>query len=1323
LIYTTLALQLLVDNAYGCVLYLPSESDVTVYYLQTSVASLVPTLINHGERKTWRNKLEASEMGGERNAGSWFKSVGYLTLAFVSLLLIPAQRLIAQVDEGSIVGTVTDPTGAVVPNAKITLVNTDQGITLQSTSSGSGEYSFSPVRIGNYTLTAVAPGFSTTTQEHLSVNVGQVLQVNVQLKTGAATETVEVTTAPPQLQTDEGSVGQVVSERSVNSLPLNGRNFTFLAQLGAGVNTPQADTRGNAASGAFTANGLRPAQNNYLLDGIDNNSNAVDFLNGTNFAVLPPVDAIQEFNVQTADFSAQLGRSAGAVLNATIKSGTNNIHGAVWEFFRNNVLDARNYFDTTKAELRLNQFGATIGGPIIKNKIFFFGDYEGLRHVEGNSSGLATVPTALERSTGFTNLSELLTATTKTDLLGRAIPVGTVFDPATTRQVTSGEVDPVSGIAATGNGFVRDPFGSCGPGTLTYTATACGLNQLPATRLDGNAIKLLNLYPEPINGAATGNFSSNPNLFQHSNQFDVRGDVNLKASDQVFVRFSYVDNPQYIPGPFGGIADGGSFQQGVQTLKSNQSVLAWTHVFKPDTINVARVGFNHLHTTRFGPEGGTLGIPAQFGIQDIPQVSENGGLPTITPSGLATLGSNNFLPSDETSQTLQIVDDFTKIYGAHSFKMGLEYQHVKFSTLQPAWSRGQFDYNGSFTDIPNLNSSTTGIAQMLLTPIAAPATIDGAPNPNGLSYSGGSDEVRSSNINKTYDAKNYFAVYFQDDWKVNPRLTLNLGLRWDYFGPIQETNGGQANFIPSAVGPFAGPTYLIPASGKDDRSLSDSFTTLLAKDGIALDSTDKYGRGLVRTQKSNFAPRLGFAYQATQRLVTRGGVGWFFNSFENQGYGPNIGENYPFVFNFNYVPLQPGNIPNLTNGAAPIGYGTPYAGCGLATLNTGFSCFNLTPLEVDASGLGLQGLQFNYKTPLTVSANLTLQYAVTHAMSAQVSYVFTDGMHLQQGLGTNNVTAILPASFSNTVSPAIGGIPFPDFGSGSSYNTTTGASIYNGLQTKLEQQFSNGANFLAAYTWSKTLSDAGDLLNGGNSSSGRAPDVPGFGPRFDWGPADFDIRNVFHFSGGYQLPFGKDKRFAHDAGKLEDAVIGGWSVNAIVTVQGGQPMTLGCPTGTTQGTGCYDVEVPGQSQKRHIYVDGNGLVNWFGNAKAFQQPCQLGVNAAGTYVPIPGTPAGCIPYIGRQILGGSNETSVTPPLKTFDFSTFKALQISERFSLQFRAEFFNIFNHPNFNAPGFGGNGVVAIANSTNFNSAAFGEIGSTRTAPRQIQFALKLYY
>ncbi len=348
-----------------------------------------------------------------RNSGKvlFLNSLRCAVLGGLCVLLVQSRPALSQVDEGAITGTVQDSSGAVVPNADVTLVNKDQGTTLQTKTSSSGGYTFSPVRIGHYTLTVTSAGFARTTQTNITVNVAQVIQVNVSLKPGGTTETVEVNTAPPVLQTEEASVGQVIGEAQVNNLPLNGRNFTFLAQLGAGMQTPQADTRGNAASGAFSANGLRPAQNNYLLDGIDNNSNAVDFLNGTNYVILPPVDAIQEFKVQTADFSAELGRAAGAVLNATIKSGTNSIHGAAWEFFRNDVLDAADYFENNtgigKGKLRQNQFGASFGGPIIKNKIFIFGDYEGFRRVQGSPES-GNVPTKLMRSSNYTDLSDML---------------------------------------------------------------------------------------------------------------------------------------------------------------------------------------------------------------------------------------------------------------------------------------------------------------------------------------------------------------------------------------------------------------------------------------------------------------------------------------------------------------------------------------------------------------------------------------------------------------------------------------------------------------------------------------------------------------------------------------------------------------------------------------------------------------------------------------------------------------------------------------------------------------------------------------------------
>src|SRR5690242_4337524 len=983
---------------------------------------------------------------------SWVQSL--LFVALVSFGLISAQ---AQVDTGTIVGTVTDPSGAVVSGAKITLTNLGTNAALSTTAGSDGTYTFTPVRVGNYKIDVSAPGFQTSSQRNISVDVSSHVEVNIALKPGSVTEVVEVTSSAPILETQTAAVGQVVDRRSVDSLPLNGRNFTFLAQLAAGVNTPQADTRGNAASGAFSANGLRPAQNNYLLDGIDNNSDTVDFLNGTNYVVLPPPDAIQEFRVQTSDFSAEYGRSGAAVLNATIKSGTNSLHGTIWEFLRNDKLDAADYFERTcnggtctthKGELRQNQFGFSVGGPVVvpklfngRDKVFFFADYEGTRRIQGTVLS-GSVPTVAERNSNFTNFADLITGQSgnaRTDALGRSIPLGTILDPATTRAVTAGQADPVSGIVAAKTGFVRDPFGTCSASTMTFTLAACGLNVLPAGRLDANAIKLLQLYPAPTSSSLFQNFTNSPKLNESRNAFDSRMDVNFSAKDQTFFRFSLVDDPIFIPSIFGGIADGGGFFQGNQTALAEQAALAETHVFSSTLVNVARAGLNYLHTTRAGPVATDLSnIPAKFGIQGIPQQNNNGGLPAFGINGLQTLGSNAFLPSDEVTSTFQATDDLTKIYGKHTFKMGFEFQHVKFSTLQPPWSHGEFDYNGNYTDIPSVGGGNTGRAAFLLTPTASTV-------PGGINFVGGATTVQISNISLTDNGKEYYGGYFQDDWKLSSKLTVNLGLRYDFFGLVGEHHENQANFVPGGP-PTGGPMYIIPV-GPNANNLSSGcatcFTDLLAKDGIKLAITDAYGQGLGNSQKTNFAPRVGLAYQVTPKLVARAGFGLFYNGFENRGFSPNLGENYPFQFNFNFQ-AQDDHTINTFGGCATSGNraGTTVSTGTATTFETGFSCTPLSPLLVNAKGLALRGIQFDYETPYSMSGNLTLQYEVTPSFAVQAGYVTSLGRHLEVFPNYNNVVQILPQTLPSGQS-ITNFVPFPDFARGSSYAVTEGSSYYH----------------------------------------------------------------------------------------------------------------------------------------------------------------------------------------------------------------------------------------------------------------------------------------
>src|SRR5208337_2560899 len=366
-----------------------------------------------------------------------------------------------------------------------------------------------------------------------------------------------------------------------------------------------------------------------------------------------------------------------------------------------------------------------------------------------------------------------------------------------------------------------------------------------------------------------------------------------------------------------------------------------------------------------------------------------------------------------------------------------------------------------------------------------------------------------------------------------------------------------------------------------------------------------------------------------------------------------------------------------------------------------------------------------------MGGNLTLQYQVTPTLAVQAGLVVSDGRHIEVFPNSNLVSTInwnqYPSIYGVAATPTTAAvpalIPYPDFSSGSSYAAAEGNSNYNGLQTKIEKRFANGLNFLLTYTWSKVLTDARDPLNGGSAlGSYRAPDVPNFGIHADYQLAPSDIRNVFHFSGGYELPFGKGKKFASGATGLQNQLVGGWSINWSTTQEGGQPISIGCLQGTAAGLGCGALTIPGQSVKVGLHTDSNGKLSLFSNgAAALTQPCVIGANG----LPEVGTPAGCVPLQGTAALGGIVQYP-GPGYHRLDFSAFKDFPITERVKLQFRAEIFNIFNHPAFNAPGFGGNGVVAIPNSGTYSSSNFGEIGSTRDSPydpRQIQFALKLYY
>ena len=1204
------------------------------------------------------------------------------SIVVLATILLLAATLHAQVDTGQILGTVTDQQGAALAGAVVTLTNTDTNAVLTQRTDAQGSYQFVSLRIGVYFLTAEAPGFAKMTQTNVALNIQQSVVANLTLKPGSVQSTVEVTTAPAQLQTEDASVGNVVSTKTINNLPLNGRNYTFLAQLSSGVTTSQQDTRGLAANGGFSANGTPPNQENYLLDGVDNNSNLIDYLNGAFYVYLPSVDALSEFKVQTSNFSAEFGRAAGAVLNATTKSGTDRFHGSAFEFLRNDALDARNYFEIgPKGEFRLNQFGFTVGGPIAiphvyngrRHKTYFFGDYQGTRIIQA-SPITSSVPTALERASGYTNLSELISdqSGTRTDILGRSFALGQVFDPATTRSLKVGDTDPLTGLRAQIAGFVREPF----PG-----------NKIPAGRLDANAINLLNTYPAPNLPGLFTNYASKPNLTLQADQGDIRLDQITGEKGQVFLRVSYRKEPSVIPPPFTTVASGGAFATGIQTLDSKDDVLGWTYLISPTLVNEARVGYSRIGAARVQPFATDLSIPAQFGITGIPQFPNNGGLPTYNLAGLSQLGASPWMPTSETGTVAQATENLTKIAGKHSFKGGFEYQRVDISFFQPAYSRGNYTATGSFTDVANTSGGAagtnstigsgggnTGLAQLLLTPI--PGTVPGAPD-----YVGGFDEVQATNDALIATKRNYYGIYGQDDWKVTSRLTLNLGLRWEYIGGGASPGGRQVNFIPPSGTQGA---EILMRTQVCNKNLSPSFLSLTAKDGIAIKCSNN--SSLINVPWNDFAPRVGFAYQARSNVVIRSAYGLFYGAASN-GFNFATASQYPFSFTFTYH-------------APDAGHPIIYPSGGYATLERGLSSLAFVPENVVASGLGLGGTLYNFKTPYYQTYNFSVENQISPSTTFTIGYVGNQGRHLLGGPSVNGLSQLLPTN----INPQ-NYVPYPDFSRG--FGVTTGAanSGYNSLQTTIQRRMATGLNLLANYTWSKCRTDYRDGLNN-NIGAYRAPQLPGFGIKGDYTLCDYHVPNIVHISGAYQLPVGKGQHFLGNSSTLVDEAVGGWTANWIITEQSGQPFTIPCSIATGAGTGCYALTVRGQS----LYGSHHNVNQW-ANPAAFANPSVVKSIGQSDYSPLGGT--------GSQLLG--------PGFHRIDFSVLKEFPIHEDIRAEFRGEIFNLFNTPQFGFPGFSGPGVVAAPGAQDFtNTNNFGKITSTRDGAydqREVQVALKLYW
>ncbi len=1208
----------------------------------------------------------------------------------------------AQIDQGAIRGTVQDPSGGVVPGAKVTLTNEGTGLALETTTGNDGSYTFSPIKIGDYTVAVSKPGFQTVSQAHISVHANEQVKADLTLSPGQVTQTVEVTSALPVLQTQSSTVGQDVTAQQVNDLPLNGRNYTALSQTAAGVTRMQSgrlsSTGIGGGGGGFTANGLAWSHNSYILDGIDNNNDTVDFLNGAAYVIVTPPDAIQEVNVQTSNFTAEYGRAGSAVMNATTKSGTNQYHGDLWEYFQNDLLNANSWnadrAGTGKGERRFNQFGFTWGGPVDipkvydgHNKTFFFADYQGTRLAQ-TSLHNPTVPTAAERNSGFTNFQDLIFTQkgTFSDNLGRTLPQGAILDPATTRPVTAGQVDPVTGIAATKTGYVRDPFFSGqsvnGISNFATAAAETQMNILPANRLGPNALKLLNAYPVPntagSNGGRSGNFAELLPSPDGTNQFDVRVDHNFNEKDQMFARAGYAGRTRFVPGDFTGAIDNSGFGSGNFIDHSVNAALSETHLFSPTWINEVRIGYSRLTDFAEPPIAGVTGIPQQFGIQGVPQAPGLGGLPFLNISGLTAIGPAEFAsPNTRVSDTRQITENLTKIKSGHTFKGGFEAQFLRFGFNDPRDPRGRMDFGSNYTGIPGTGNLGAGMADFLLVPVSATV-------PNGVSNLGGPNSFWANSLNAPDDIRHYYGLYFQDDWKVTPKLTLNLGVRWEFFGNLRNRYNDEANFQPAPWGQ-PGAAWVITSENKN-LPLSAAFLNQLAQDGIALQYSSV--PGLINTPKNDFAPRVGLAYQLTHNLVMRASYGIFYAGFENLGGSPDPGTNYPFG-------VQP-TVSDSSSGIQTLGAQFPTVFNGqIPTLENALTFVTPSPTSpaFNPKGMSFESFAVPWKTGVTHEWSFALQYALTHNDSIQVGYIGNHSLHQLNGWRVNNIGEILPTGTTTQ-----NYVPYPDFGQGNDYIAPNGDAYYYGFQVTYQRRFAHGVGILANFTHSRCMTDFRNVLNDDTPNANqRAPYLPGFGVKGDYTVCADDTPEVLHFSGTWAVPYGRGRQFGAHVNGLVDAILGGWSTNWVETTQSGFPGNVGCPASTTAGFGCVAFLVPGQS----IYMNsGPHGTSEFLNPAAFAQPPVATTIGQTDYRP----------------LGGRASQFHGPAFNQLDFSIFKQFHVNERTYLEFRGEFFNLLNHPNFGTNSFA---------TLNFTNANFSQITGTvqNAIARQTQLALKLYW